>query len=208
MQLVPLADGTPCDAPNVFAQADGFAIAIARPEVERIMQPLLDNNTGDRTAEGYDITVNNLSGTLSDAGEHSQTEGHIWIEGSVTVHVDCWPDPDVDFWGPVTLTPSVNTDNKIVFTAHAGGFDADDPCCGDVDPSQIQALIEGEQSTPVALPDNFTDVGRLTLGVTDDEIFSAGIVVHGTLAVTTETQMQTEAIRKTLYWYNDDAGGR
>jgi hypothetical protein len=192
----------------VFANADGFAISIARVEVDVLMQPLLDSNTGDRNMSGYDMTVHTLTGTLSDPGDHSQTDGHIWIQGSVTVHVDCWPDPDIDFWGPVFLSPSIDADQKIVFTAHAGGFGADDPCCGDVNPNDIQTMIEGEQSTPIALPKNFTDVGKLTLGVSDAQIFAAGIVVHGTLAVTTESQLQADAIRKTLYWYSDDAGGR
>jgi hypothetical protein len=69
-------------------------------------------------------------------------------------------------------------------------------------------MIEGDQSTPIALPKNFTDVGELTLGVTEAKIFAAGIVVHGTLAITTESQLHEASLRKTLYWYSDDAGGR
>lgn len=207
LQLEPLGDATPCDAPDLFTNPDGFAIAIAAVEVNRLMQPIFDNNLGDRSVEGYDITVNSLHGTLSNAGDHGQPAGHIWVEGEVEVHVDCWPDPDVSFWGPVTLVPGQNTDGKIFFTADAGGFDADDPCCGDVDPADIEALIEGEQSTPIALPRNFTDVGELNLGITDAVISSAGIVIHGTLDVLTLRAMHAASTRRTIYWFYEMAGG-
>lgn|GEM_PF-6319997 len=207
LQIEPLGDGTQCDAPDVFSQADGFSIAISAVEVNSILQPILQGNEGDRTAAGYDMTVNNLDGTLSNAGDHGQADGHIWIEGDTDVHVDCWPDPNVEFQGPVFLTPSLDPDNKLVFTAHAGGFTADDPCCGDVNPADIAALIEGEQSTPVKMPTNFTGVGTLTLGVTDAVISAAGVVVHGTLTVATTSALHASAIRKTLYWFNEMAGG-
>jgi hypothetical protein len=207
LQLVPRADGTPCDTPDMFAQTDGFSISVSAVEANRLKQPILDNNLGDRNVEGYDVTVNSLSGTLSDPGEHSQTDGHIWVEGEVEVHVDCWPDPDVAFWGPVFLDPSMDIDRKIIFTSRAGGFDADDPCCGDVDPADIQRLIEGEQSTPIALPQDFTDVGELTLGVNEAKIFAAGIIVHGTLLVTTSSEIYASRTRRTLYWDHDSAGG-
>ena len=207
LQLEPLSDGTPCDAPDVFSQADGFSIAISAVEVNAILQPILAGNLGDRHAAGYDMTVNHLNGTLSNADEHGQTAGHIWIQGDTDVHVDCWPDPNVAFEGPVFLSPSMDVDGKLVFTAHAGGFTADDPCCGDVNPADIAALIEGDQSTPVKMPTDFANIWHATLGVTDAVISSAGVVVHGTLTVVTSSALHASAIRKTLYWFNEMAGG-
>lgn len=207
LQLVPLGDGTPCDTPDLFAQADGFSIAIAAVEVNTLMQPILDNNEGDREAEGYEMTVNNLNAALSNAGDHGQAEGHLWITGDVDVHVDCWADPNIVFEGPVFLIPNMDIGGNLVFKADAGGFTADDPCCGDVDPADIEALIEGEESTPVTMPTSFTNVGRLTLGVTNAVISSAGVVVHGTLTVTTNSALHASASRKTLYWFNEMAGG-
>jgi hypothetical protein len=207
LQLVPRADGTPCDAPDLFCLADGFSVAIAAVEVNALMQPILDNNEGDHHLQGYDMTVNNLSGTLSDPNTHSQPEGHIWINGDVDVHVDCWSDPNVVFSGPVFLDPSMNVDGELVFTADAGGFTADDPCCGDVDPADIEELIEGEESTPVKLPTDFTNVGRISMTVTEALISAAGIVVHGTLTVTTTSAASSSKKKKMAYWFSEMAGG-
>jgi hypothetical protein len=205
LQLEPL--GIPCDAPDMFAQSDGFSIAIAAVKVNEMMQVILDNNEGDRTVQGYDMTVNDLTGVLENASDHGQSEGHVWIQGNVDVEVDCWFDPNIDFEGPIFLDPSMDGDGNLLFTARAGGFTADDPCCADVDPADIADLIEGEQSTPVKMPTNFANVGELTLGVTSAVISSAGIVVHGTLVVVTSSELHASAVRKTLIWFNEMAGG-
>jgi hypothetical protein len=207
LQLVPLADGTPCDTPDLFAEADGFAVAIARPEVDKMMKPIVDGASGDRHIEGYDITVSSLSATLHDPDTHDQVRGHIWIDGTAEVHVDCWADPDVDFSGPIYLAPQMDADGKIVFTADAGQFGADDPCCADVDPAKIAALIQGKQSAPVALPKNFSGVGELTLGVTRADIFAAGVVVQGTLDVVTTHELQASGLRRGGFWANEPAAG-
>lgn len=207
LQIEPRGDGTPCDAPDHFARADGFSVAIAKVEVDRLMQPILVNNTGNKNLQGYDMTVNHLNGTLSDPNTHSQPKGHIWVNGDVDVHVDCWADPNVVFEGPVFLTPTTNVNGELIFEADAGGFTADDPCCGDVDPADIETLIEGEQSTPVKLPTDFTNIGRVTMTATEAEIFAAGIVVHGTLAVTTNSQASAAKKRKMAYWFSEMAGG-
>jgi hypothetical protein len=208
LQLVPRNDGTPCDPPDVFAGADGFAVAIAKVEVDSMLQPLLDASKGDRTAGGYDMTVTRLDGRLSDPGEDSQARGHIWIDGNTEVHVDCWPDPDVHFWGPIFLKVEKKQDGTLVFTADAGGFDADNPCCGDVDPAQIAQLIQGEQSAPIALPNSYTGVGEINLNVAEDaDIFKAGVVVDGTLDVVTTHALQGQTIRRAIYWATEPSSG-
>jgi hypothetical protein len=207
LQLVPLADGTLCDGVTAFAHDTGFAVAVAKPEVDTMLQPMLSGNLGDRNIDGHDITVNRLDGTLSDPGDHGQARGHIWIDGSAEVHVDCWPDPDIDFSGPIFLTPEMDTDGKVSFTADAGSFTATDTCCAHVDPATIPSLIAGKKSLPIALPSNFGQVGELHLGVTEAEIFAAGIVVHGTLDVISSSALHADALRKTLYWFSEPSGG-
>lgn len=208
LQLAQLTDGTPCDTPDVVADAaDGFAISVAASEVDTMMQPVLAGQVGDHEIGGYTVTLHNVSGALSDPGAHGVAAGHIWIEGDTTVHVDCWADPDIAFWGPITLIPLMAADGKLAFQADAGDFGADDPCCADVDPAQIAALIEGEQSAPIGLPRNFAGVGELQLGVDRADIFAAGVVVHGTFDVLTNLSLHASALRETLYWFNEQAGG-
>ncbi len=207
LQLVPLADGTTCDMPNMFARPDGFAVAVAAVEVNVLMEPIFAANRGDQHIQGYDMTVNSLTGTLSDPGAHGQTRGHIWIEGETEVHVDCWPDPDVSFWGPIFLVPATESDGTVTFTADAGEFGADDPCCGDVNPADIANLIEGEKSLPIALPRDFSGVGEIDMTVAEVEIFAAGIVIFGNTTFLTNHSLSTEALRKTLYWFFEQAGG-
>ncbi len=207
MQLEPLSDGTLCDIPDVFTQPTGFAIAISAGEANALIGPITTSNLGDRTVDGHDITMNHLNATLSDPGTHSQTKGHIWIDGDFDVHVDCWPDPNITFSGPIFLTPEMNSDGTVVFTAEAGNFDSSDACCANLDPAKIASLIQGKQSTPIALPTDFSGVGTLNLAVTSADIFAAGIVVNGTFAITTNSLLNMEASRYTLPWYLDSAGG-
>ena len=207
LQLEKLSDGTPCDTPNVFTQTTGFAIAISAQEANALIQPITSGNLGDRNVDGHDITMNHLTATLSDPGAHGQAKGHLWIEGDFDVHVDCWPDPNITFSGPIFLTPATNPDGKVVFTAQAGNFDSSDACCANLNPAQIAALIQGKQSTPIALPSNFSGIGKLTLAVTSADIFAAGIVVNGSFNITTNTLLHMQDIRATLPWYLDSAGG-
>lgn len=206
LQLEPLSDGTPCDEPNVFTQSTGFAIAISAQEANLLIQPITQANLGDRNVDGHDITMNHLNATLSDPGEHGQTQGHLWITGDFDVHVSCWPDPNITFSGPVFLTPQTNPDGTVVFTAQAGNFDSSDACCANLNPQQIAALIQGKQSTPIALPSDFSGVGKLQLAVTTADIFAAGIVINGTFNITTNSILNMQAIRKTLIWYMESAG--
>jgi hypothetical protein len=207
LQLTPLEDGTVCDMPIVFSEETGFALAISAVEANKIIKPIVDNNIGDHHISGYDMTVNSLSAVLHDPDGHDGAKGHIWIDGEVEVHVDCWFDPTIAFWGPIYLNPIKNPDQTVAFTADAGSFGADDPCCADVDPAQIADLIEGTQSTTFALPSNFSGVGTLQIEITSAEIFAAGIIVHGTFDVMTNLETHTNSLEKTLYWFSDRAGG-
>ena len=192
---------------NYFLVVIAISLAISAVEATRLILPITENNLGSRTVDGHDITLNHLTAVLSDPGEHGQEKGHIWVQGDFDVHVDCWPDPNISFSGPIFLTPQMNPDNTVVFTAQAGNFDASDACCSNLNPSQISALIEGTQSTPFALPTNFSGVGTLTLSVNSADIFKAGIVVNGDFTITTNNILHLEDNRKTLIWFLDSAGG-
>ena len=110
LQLVALSDGTVCDTPNVFSQTSGFSLAISATEAMRLISPITTSNLGDRHVDGYDITLNHLNIALSDPSEHGQTKGHLWASGDFDVHIDCWPDPNISFSGPIFLTPQMNPD--------------------------------------------------------------------------------------------------
>ena len=207
LQLVALGDGTVCDTPDVFTQATGFSLAISPAEAMRLIGPITTSNLGDRHVDGYDITLNHLNIALSDPGEHGQTKGHLWATGDFDVHIDCWPDPNISFSGPIFLTPQMNLDGTVIFTAQAGNFTSSDACCSHLDPSQIAALISGTQSTPFVLPNNFSGVGTLTLSVTSADIFAAGIVVNGDFSVTTNSLLDKNETLETTIWFFDSAGG-
>jgi hypothetical protein len=207
LQIAPLDDGTACDTPVVFAEDTGFAVAISKAEVTPILDSIVAANKGDHTVQGYDMTVDPLDGTLSDPNDHGISRGHIWVEGTATVDVDCWDSPEVDFSGPVYLVPHINPNEEIYFTADAGDFTADEPCCSDVGDDDIEALIEGEESVPIKLPSNFMGVGELNLTVSEARIYSTGIVILGSLSVITLSALHAGETRKTSYWFNEMAGG-
>jgi hypothetical protein len=211
LQLEPLGDATPCDAPDVFATNTGFSLAVAAVEVNPKLESITSANNGlheDAGGSGYDVTVSNLAGVLSDPGEHGQADGHVWITGDAEVHVDCWADPDIEFWGPVFLSPHEDIDEQLFFTADVGNFGADDPCCADVDPGQIAALVQGQESERIPMPKDFSGVGELDLTFTEADIFAAGIVVHGGLTVVTAHALHASSLRRALaFWIGEQAGG-
>jgi hypothetical protein len=133
--------GTSADdvAPDDFRGADLLALALSRTVLdENIAQAIRDEFPGLATGgheistpEG-DATLQSLSVTPSDAGEHGETEGHLWISGQAEVHIDCWPDPDVSFDGPIFLRLVVvetETTCSATFKAEMGEFDAGQSCC-------------------------------------------------------------------------------
>ena len=207
LQLVKLSDGTVCDTPTVFAQTTGFALAISASEAMNLIGPIATNNLGDRHVDGYDITLNHLNIVLADPGEHNQEKGHLWASGDFDVHVDCWPNPNITFSGPIFLTPQMASDGTVTFTSQAGNFTSSDACCSHLDPSQIAALISGTQSTPFVLPNNFSGVGTLALSVTSADIFAAGIVINGDFSVTTNSLLHKNETLETTIWFFDSAGG-
>ena len=133
--------GTAADdvAPDDFRGADLLALALSRAVLDASIAEAIESefenldNGGHfiSTPEG-DATLLSLSVTPSDAGEHGETEGHLWISGEAEVHIDCWPDPDVSFDGPIFLRLIVvetETTCSATFKAEMGEFDAGQSCC-------------------------------------------------------------------------------
>lgn len=125
--------------PDDFRGTDVLALALSRT--------VLDENIADAIAEEFpglatgghrietdegEATLQSLSVTPSDPGAHDEAEGHLWVSGEAEVHIDCWPDPDVSFDGPIFLRLNVTeTDEECsaVFEAEMGDFDAGQSCC-------------------------------------------------------------------------------
>ena len=207
LQFVPRADGTPCDPPDVFAAADGFAIAVADVEVQGMLDPIIEGAKGDRHVQGHDITVERLTGELSDPGEHGEASGHFWIDGMAEVHVDCWADPDIDFSGPVFLAAVKQGDDTLVFQASPGTFTADDACCEDVEPGTLANLVAGQQSVPFVVPTQFGNVGHIEWIPGVVLLSRAGVVVQSTLQVTTSAMSFYGNPRNIPYWGHEGSGG-
>jgi hypothetical protein len=211
LQVEARNDGTLCDTPDVVTGAADFSIAVAAIEVQPKLQTITQGQLGmhdNFAGSGHDVDVKTLDGTLSDPGEHGQADGHVWITGSADVSVDCWPDPTIHFSGPVFLDPHTDPDGKLFLTARAGNFDADKPCCGNVDPDTIKNLVAGQESDRFAIPSGFSGVGELTLTFTAARIFAAGLVVDGTLAVLTTHALNAAGVRSSAdWWFGEQAGG-
>ncbi|MEM1177719.1 MAG: hypothetical protein AAGM22_05210 [Acidobacteriota bacterium] len=208
--LEPLGDATPCDAVDPFVGSDGFSLVLSEPAVRPFLQQVRDTVEGSsREIQGHTVRVTSISATLSDPDPaHDPARGHLWIEGNADVEIDCWPDAGVDFWGPVYLAPRHQPDG-LYFDATTGEFGAeDDTSCEDVDPNDVAALIDSERFGPFdGLPTEFGGVGAVDLEVMTVDIFAAGMVLHGSFALTTLTQLSAGLAERRTFWAHEGAAG-
>ena len=134
-------DATVADSPpDNFLGSLQLSVAVGRAKVdEEISQAINDefpgvNNGGHEveTDEGS-ATLNSLSVAPENPDEHDVDRDHLWASGEAEVHIDCWPDPDVSFEGPVFLNATAGTDDEgrctLEIQAEAGDFDIDESCC-------------------------------------------------------------------------------
>ena len=145
--LVNRRSGTAADdhAPDNFLGSNQMALAVGRAKVDEVIgeaikaqfEDLSRNNgcfTGSQeleTEEG-DATLEKVCVAPADPGAHGVSEGHLWVTGEAEVHIDCWPDPDVNFSGPIFLNATrVEEDGQcgLEVQAVAGDFDVDQSCC-------------------------------------------------------------------------------
>mgnify|MGYP001187785688 CR=1 FL=1 len=152
--------------PDNFKGSEQIALAVGRARVMEVINgviaeqfPDLASGSQEIHTDQGDATLQSLSADLSDPGEHGQSDGHVWMSGTAEVHIDCWPDPDVSFEGPIFIDTTLErTDDACVLTAkgRAGDFDIDQSCCDVL----LDLLI------PI--------VGWIVLGVTESLIDSVG----------------------------------
>ena len=131
------ADDAP---PDAFLSSNQIALAVGRAKLDETIQTAMNErfpgvNTDDGSeihTEDGDATLYTLSVTPSDPGTHDEDEGHLWTEGTAEVHIDCWPDPDVSFSGPIFLRVVVTEDEEtcsLRVDPKMGEFDAGQSCC-------------------------------------------------------------------------------
>ena len=120
-------------------QVHQVALAVGRAALDEMIQRAMNeqfpgvNNGGSEvsTDEGT-ATLYTLAVTPSDPGSHDHSEGHLWASGSAEIHIDCWPDPDVTFDGPIFLRVVLTETEQscsIEVQPEMGEFDAGQSCC-------------------------------------------------------------------------------
>lgn len=126
-------------APDNFLDGRELALAVGRAKVDELIAEVIAeefpgvNNGGHHisTDEG-EATLEKISVTPSDPGTHDEDEGHLWVTGEAEVHIDCWPDPDVNFDGPIFLDAHREDSPegcRLVMQPRVGDFDFDQSCC-------------------------------------------------------------------------------
>jgi hypothetical protein len=133
--------GTEADdvAPDNFLGVNALALAVGRAKViersDTVMVqrfPGVNNGGADIHTSSGDATLKHCHAAPEDDGDHGQSPGHLWVTGDATVHIPCWPDPDVSFDGPVFVDASrVDTAQgcTLQLQPRAGHFDVDESCC-------------------------------------------------------------------------------
>jgi hypothetical protein len=130
--------------PDDFLGFNQLALAIGRDKVDEFIESaIMTRFPGLKENGSYEIkppeieegsaTLKKLNVEPADPGSHDQSVGHLWVTGEAEVHIDCWPDPDVSFSGPVFVkaTRENNPDGtcKLEISASAGDFDIGQSCC-------------------------------------------------------------------------------
>ena len=176
--------GTEADdaAPDDFRGADLLSLALSRAVLDEAIAKAIAEEFPDLAGGGQhietdegDATLKALSVTPSDPGAHGKAEGHLWVTGEAEVHIDCWPDPDVSFDGPIYLrlqTVETETECTATFAAEMGEFDAGQSCCDVL----VDLII------PI--------VGWIMLGVIESMIDRVGGELAGEIAGAQERQLQ------------------
>ena len=213
-------DSTVADhAPDNFLGANQVALAVGRAALDDMIQramneqfPGVNDGGSEVSTDEGSATLYTLSVTPSDSGTHGQSEGHLWASGTAEVHIDCWPDPDVSFDGPIFLRVVLTeTDEEcsIEVQPEMGEFDAGQSCCdvfidilipvvGIVMLIVIESMIDkvggelaadfaGQQARHIeAIPPFVAGVAELQACLEDLRVSSQGLVFPGKLRIRRE----------------------
>ncbi|MCC7208697.1 MAG: hypothetical protein IT323_15425 [Anaerolineae bacterium] len=209
--------GTAADdhAPDNFLGANDLAVAVGRAKVDEIINtaineqfPNLHNGGELIERDGNSATLHELSVTPSDPGAHDESEGHLWVEGEAEVHIDCWPDPDVSFDGPIFIDATrTETDGQcgLELTPRLGDFDVGQSCLDcliaflipfgfivfiiveitidEVGGSIAEEIAEGQGRAIRPIPPVVNGIAKVTACLTDFLIRSSGFIMPGEVTV-------------------------
>ncbi len=141
--LITRRHGGPADdvAPDDFRGAKDVALAVGRDcVIEKSDKIINDRFPGVNGGDGYlfdrpegKATLKTVHAALENDGGHDKNPGHLWVTGEAEVHIDCWPDPDVSFSGPVFIDATEHPDDPdgcwLELQPRAGKFDVGQSCC-------------------------------------------------------------------------------
>lgn len=141
--LITRRHGGPADdvAPDDFRGSGDVALAVGREFViEKSDAIIQERFPGVNGAGGFlfqrdegEATLKTVHAAPENDGAHGKNPGHLWVTGEAEVHIDCWPDPDVSFSGPVFIDATYHPDDPegcwLELQPRAGEFDVGQSCC-------------------------------------------------------------------------------
>jgi len=127
-------------APTDFLGGGPAGLAVGAAKVDEQIAAAIEAQFPDLDEGGHEVhtdegdaTLKALTVVLENPDEHGQDRDHLWVTGEAEAHIDCWPDPDVSFAGPIYLsaTHTDEPDGTCTFDiqAEAGDFDIGQSCC-------------------------------------------------------------------------------
>jgi hypothetical protein len=203
-------------APDNFLGGSPLALAAGRAKVDEEIAKVVAEEFPGLEDDGYYIeteegnaTLYELNVTPSDPGTHDESEGHLWITGEAEVHIDCWPDPDVSFEGPIFIDATrqdVDGQCQLLLDAVVGDFEFDESCCdvfvdliipivGWVMLGIVESTIDrvgGELADDIggsqerliqAIPPVVNGIAEVHACLEDVNIFSEGFVFPGSIEI-------------------------
>jgi hypothetical protein len=141
--LITRRHGGPADdvAPDDFRGSNDVAQAVGREcVIAKSDAIILARFPGVNGGDGYvfereegTATLKTVHAAPENDGAHGKNPGHLWVTGEAEVHIDCWPDPDVSFSGPVYIDATEHPDDPegcwLELQPRAGEFDVSESCC-------------------------------------------------------------------------------
>jgi hypothetical protein len=141
--LITRRHGGPADdvAPDDFRGSNDVALAVGREcVIAKSDAIILARFPGVNGGDGYlfereegTATLKTVHAAPENDGAHGKNPGHLWVTGEAEVHIDCWPDPDVSFSGPVYIDATEHPDDPegcwLELQPRAGEFDVSESCC-------------------------------------------------------------------------------
>jgi hypothetical protein len=212
------ADGSNDVAPDNFLGNLQLSLAVGPDKVNEEIAGAIADQFPDLAGGGQEVsppgggsaTLKQLSVTLENPDDHDVGQDHLWVSGEAEVHIDCWPDPDVSFEGPMFLdaTPGTDADGNCTLTieGRAGDFDIDESCCDvfidliipivgwialaivestidSVGGAMIEDIAAHQGRNLAAIPPIVLGVAQVTSCLTGVRISTDGFVFPGTIKV-------------------------